>query len=278
MAGKMRCADLDYSLAGAAALEQAHIDEHLYGVYTRGYSVVPDFLEPRLCRLLRQRLTAALDTYVPRHNERSVLERHLLHDLLCRDIAFGRLLEDPRLQQLVAPLLGEHWIMYAFTSSSLPPRESNYGRRLHIDSPRFAPGYNFNIGLIWALDAFSVDNGGTEVLPGSHHSAATPQPHYFERNLAQITCAPGSLILFHARLFHRSGFNRGDDWRHALTMNCCRSFMKQRMDWVRFVPVGIADRLNPQARRLIGYDTRLPASLDELFLPDEQRLYKPNQG
>jgi len=47
---------------------------------------------------------------------------------------FAGLLEDPRLQQLLAPLLGESWILYAFTSSSLPPGGSNYGNRIHVDS------------------------------------------------------------------------------------------------------------------------------------------------
>jgi hypothetical protein len=54
--------------------------------------------------------------------------------------------------------------------------------------------------------------------------------------------------------------------------------MKQRFDWVRFVPRPIADALNPQARRIIGFDTRLPTSLEEFFLPEAQRLYKPGQG
>jgi len=270
--------ETDFTLADAPALDERLLDEHLYSIETRGYSVVPGFLEPHACGLLRKKLSAAADAYVPRGSERSQLDRYLLHDLLCQDLAFARLLEDPRLQQLLAPLLGEHWIMYAFTSSSLPPGESNYGRRLHVDSPRFAPGYTFNMGVIWALDPFSAENGGTEVLPGSHHSPRTPPADYFERNFFQLACPAGSLIVFHARLLHRSGFNRSGAWRHALTMNCCRSFMKQRMDWVRFVPPAIAEQVNAQARRLIGYDTRLPASLDEFFLPEAQRLYKPNQG
>ena len=54
--------------------------------------------------------------------------------------------------------------------------------------------------------------------------------------------------------------------------------MKPRMDWVRLIPEDIASQLNSQARRLIGYDTRLPTTLDEFFLPEDQRLYKANQG
>jgi hypothetical protein len=269
----------DFSLAHAVPLDEATVAEHLYAVATRGYSRVPNVLAPAACDLLRDRLERALAEYRPvPGNERSRLDSHLLHDLLCRDVAFARLLEDPRLQQLVAPLLGEHWIMYAFTSSSVPPRGTNYGRRIHVDSPRHSPAYVFNVGLIWALDPFTPETGGTELLPGSQHSALAPGAAYFERECARVECGPGDLIVFHARLFHRSGENRTGRWRHALTMNCCRSYMKQRMDWVRFVPDAIADRVNAQARRLIGYDTRLPSSLDELFLPESERLYKPNQG
>ena len=253
--------------------------EHAYAMQTRGYNVIPRFLEPAHCERLKAALQRTLDDYAPKAgSERSTLDRYLMHDLVCRDLEFAKLLDDPRLQGLVAPILGEHWIMYAFTSSSVPPGGTNYGRRVHVDSPRHVPNYASNVGLIWALDAFTKESGGTEVLPGSHNSPDTPAEDYFDRNCTQVECPQGSLIVFQARLFHRSGLNGSRHFRHALTMNVCRSFMKQRMDWVRFVPRPIADALGPQGRRLLGYDTRLPASLDEFFVPEDQRLYKPNQG
>lgn len=260
-------------------LPGAALEEHVYAMQTRGYNVIPGFLDAEHCELLKIALARALDEYSPRaQSERSAFDRYLLHDLLARDLEIARLLDDPRLQPLVAPLLGEHWILYAFTSSSIPPGGTNYGRRIHVDSPRHVPDYAFNVGLIWALDAFTAETGGTEVLPGSHSSPRTPSEEYFDRNCVQLQCAQGSLVVFQARLFHRSGVNSTNRWRHALTMNACRSFMKQRMDWVRLVPKAIADSLGPQGRRLLGYDTRLPVSMDEFFVPDSERLYKPNQG
>ena len=270
---------MENSQLESGRIEPSVVDEHVYSLATRGYNCIPGFIEPALCDLLSLRLKVALDAYVPHEaSERSALDRYLMHDLVCRDFVFAQLLDDPRLQQLVAPLLGEHWIMYAFTSSSIPPGATNYGRRVHCDSPRIVPNYAFNVGLIWALDAFTTENGATEVLPASHHSAEVPSEEYFDRNCAQITCGKGSLIVFNARLLHRSGINRSALWRHALTLNACRSYMKQRMDWVRFVPEEISGKLGAQGRRLLGYDTRLPASLDEFFLPESERLYKANQG
>ena len=266
------------SLASVAPIAQRDLSEHHYALATLGYTVVPHALPLETCAQLKRLLQGILDAHVPAAAERSVLDRYLMHDLLCRNAAFAALLEDPRLQQLLAPLLGEHWILYAFTSSSLPPGETNYGRRLHVDSPRFIPGYPTNMGVLWALDDFLVQNGATEVLPGSHASPLEPAAESFERHKVVLTAAQGAMIVFNARLFHRSGVNRTQQWRHALTMNACRSFMKQRMDWVRFVPREIATALNAQGRRLLGYDTRLPTSLEELYLPEDQRLYKPGQG
>lgn len=168
--------------------------------------------------------------------------------------------------------------MYAFTSSSCPPEGTNYGGRVHVDCPRWIENYNTNIGVIWALDDFTIENGGTRVLPASHHSEFIPTKEYFDKNAIQVECKKGSLIIFNARVVHSTGFNKTKNWRHALTMNACRSYMKQRMDWVRFIPENISDQLNQTARRIIGFDTRLPTNLEEFFVREEQRFYKPNQG
>jgi len=260
------------------ALSAGALSEHAYNMATRGYSVVPAMLEAAHRDRLKAALSRALAEYRPGPTQQSQNDRYLMHDLLCRDPLFGHLLEDERLQNLVAPLLGASWILYAFTSSSLPPKGTNYGNRIHVDSPRWVAGYSFNVGVMWALDEFTDENGATQVLPGSHQSAAAPSPEFFEQHSVRLVCAAGSMILFDGRLFHRAGDNRTGAWRHALTMNACRSFMKQRFDWVRFVPAPIADALSPQARRIIGFDTRLPTSLEEFFVPEERRLYKPGQG
>jgi ectoine hydroxylase-related dioxygenase (phytanoyl-CoA dioxygenase family) len=261
-------------------LISAHeLDEHTYNVKTRGYSVLNNYLSQEDCDLLKVGMTNALSEFKPVNgSERSLLDRYQMHDLINRDINYARLLEDPRLQQLIAPHLGEHWIMYASTSSSIPPHGKNYASRLHVDSPRFSNSYVFNIGIIWALDDYTPDNGALKILPGSQHLDETPDLDFFEKNCIQVFCKAGTLLVFNARVFHRTCENSTGEWSHSMTLNACRSYMKQRMDWVRFVPEDISSQLNEQARRLVGFDTRLPTSLEEFFLPEEQRLYKSNQG
>lgn len=259
-------------------LDARIVDESTYLLKTVGYCVVENYLSKSRCAELSEKLMATIDSYEIQGVDRSSQDRYHMHDLLCRDVTFAKLLEDENIDTLLAPHLGAHWVMYAFTSSSLPPNGNNYGSRLHVDSPRLIDNYPTNMGVIWALTEFTTENGGTQLLPASHHSPVIPDEDFFSRHAVTLECPSGSLILFNARVFHRAGTNNTQFFRHSLTMNACRSFMKQRMDWVRFIPEPIAHQLDDRARRIIGYDTRTPTSLDEFFVPDDQRLYKANQG
>lgn len=268
------------NLADRPLLSEKEVSEHSYLVQTRGYTLVDNFLTETEIELLKTTMKRAIDEFKPLPNvDRSFVDRYQMHDLINLDVNYGRLLEDPRLQQLIAPHLGEHWIMYAATSSSIPPHGSNFSSRLHVDCPRFHPGYVFNMGVIWVFDDYELDNGGAlKILPGSQHSDIKPDLDFFEKHCVQAVCKAGSLLLFNAKIYHRTYENHTDKWNNSMTLNACRSFMKPRMDWVRFIPTEISSQLNAQARRLIGFDTRLPSSLEEFFLPEEQRLYKANQG
>jgi len=268
----------EIDLVDMPVFSEFELDEHIYNIETKGYSVVENFLTVENCKLLKELYICELEKYSPKaSSERSQLDQYHIHDLLNNNILFGQLLEDPRLQQLLTPFLGMHWIMYAFTTSSLPPHGINYGHRIHVDSPRFIKDYITNMGVIWALDDFTEENGATKVLSASQHKNIIPEEDFFEKNCTQLTCKKGTLVLFNARLVHRAGKNNTNNWRHSLTLNACRPYMKQRMDWVRFIKPEIVDNLSEQAKRIIGFDTRLPSSLDELFLPEEKRLYKANQ-
>jgi len=254
------------------------INEHVFNLETVGYTLVENFFDVEYCDYLKEQLQKAIDEFVPHDNsERSILDKYHMHDLLCKNIAFGKTLEDPRLNQILSVVLCDFWIMYAHTSSSLPPKGTNYGSRMHVDCPRQIPNYPTNIGVIWTLDDFNEHNGGTFVLPGSHHTKITPTKDIFDKNSKRIICKKGSLIIFNARVWHRAGENNTNEFRHSLTMNICRPYMKQRCDWVRFIPTEITDQLNPLARRIIGFDTRLPTSLEEFFQPEDKRLYKAGQ-
>lgn len=210
--------------------------------------------------------------------DKKVFDENMIHNCMMRGKSMLSLLDNPILNRYLKALFAPTCILYAYQSSSLLPRRGNYGSRVHVDSPRFIPNYMTNIGVIFPLDPFTEENGATYYLEGSHLTQEIPSDSLFYTKAKRIICEPGSMIVFNARLVHAAGINRTEKARHALTMNFCRSYMRQRFDFARMVPKELIHSLGEDGQRLLGMNVRVPTSLEEFYLPEDRRLYKSNQG
>lgn len=202
----------------------------------------------------------------------------MVMNLMFRAEIFQRVLDSHFIPILIDPLLGESSILYSFTSSSMPPSASNFSRRVHTDSPRVIPGYSTNVGLLIALNEFTPENGATELLPNSHVLFEAPSEEVFETGMIQALLKPGQGLLFNARLWHRGGFNSSSRPRHALTLNFCRSYMRSHFDFSAMASDDYVQSVSPQIKRFLGWNVRMPKSLEEYYVPDTQRRYRANQG
>lgn len=243
---------------------------------SEGFAVVPSVLATEEVAALRAELERAIAEDLT--DRPDVFDRGMVHNCMLRGARMAALLDQPVMNAYLAQAMAPTCILYAYQSSSLPPSEGNYGSRMHVDSPRHIPGYTTNLGVIFALDDFTESNGATWYLPGSHRVEALPSEDQFRIHAVRGLCRAGDMILFQGRLAHAAGINRAHRARHALTLNVCRSFMRQRFDFARLVPRALIDGLGPDGRRLVGMNVRMPTSLDEFYLPPDQRLYLPGQG
>jgi ectoine hydroxylase-related dioxygenase (phytanoyl-CoA dioxygenase family) len=244
-----------------------------------GVALIPDVLPREEALTMRPMLQQAIDEDIARwQGKPGYIDHWMVHTLMVRGLQFLRLLENSVLHTYLDEILSDTCILYAYTSSSMPPRGTNYSRRIHVDCPRVVPGYVTNVGVTLALDDFTEANGATEVLPNSQWRTDAPNEAEFDRKAVRLMPRAGQAIMFNARTWHRGGLNRTDAPRHAVTLNVCRSFMRQRFDYPRLVPPELVAQLGPVGRRFLGFNVRVPTSLDEYYVPEEKRLYKAGQG
>lgn len=202
----------------------------------------------------------------------------IVHALMLRGASFLDLLSIAAVRAVSRAILGDGAIVHAFNSSSLPPNETNYAGRIHVDSPRHIPGYVTNLGLAFPLDAFTIENGAMEIWPQSFRLGAAPSAEEFERNKVVLAgLHPGDAVCFNSRCWHQSGVNTTAVWRHAATVNVCRSYMRQQFDFPRMIPPGLSAPLPEDVRRFLGYHVRMPVSFEEFTAPPDQRPYRPGQ-
>jgi ectoine hydroxylase-related dioxygenase (phytanoyl-CoA dioxygenase family) len=252
--------------------------ENVREVHQRGFTVVRGALDIESAAELRAGLDDMANQQRSAATERTAMDDFMVHNPMVIDRRFLHLLENSTIVSALDEFLGDTSILYAYTSSSMPAHGTNYSHRIHVDSPRVIPGYMTNLGVIVALDDFSAANGATYYLPGSFERLDVPSEEEFFASAERVFPRRGDLVVFNARTFHLGGQNTTDIARHAVTLNACRSFMRQRFDYPRLVDQELIDELTPTLRRILGFNVRVPGSMDEYYLPEAQRLYKANQG
>lgn len=250
--------------------------DYLEELETAGVVIIPSVLGGGRVASLRAELVRAIAEDEVSHPD--VFDAGMVHNCMFRGPEMASVLDSKAMNDIVGSLLTQTFIVYAYQSSSLNAGQENYGSRVHVDSPRFIPGYSTNVGVIFPLDDFTLDNGATYYLPGSHKASTLPSDEYFYENAKRAVCKAGDMIVFDGRLVHAAGSNSTRADRHSLTINFCRSYMRQRFDFPKMVTPKILEMLSPNAQKLLGWNVRMPSSLGEFYLPEDQRLYKSGQG
>jgi ectoine hydroxylase-related dioxygenase (phytanoyl-CoA dioxygenase family) len=247
-------------------------------VIEHGFVVVQAGISQGSTKALKESLEQQIHELLATRTQVTGIDDYMVHNPMVKDQVFLEVLENPAVIGAMDALLGDTSILYAFTTSSMPPSGTNYSHRVHVDCPRIIPNYITNIGIIVALDNFTEDNGATYFLPNSQLMIEKPSDEVFYRDAVRVFPQAGDFVVFNARTWHLGGTNSTGRFRHALTINACRSFMRQRFDYPRLIGWEKGKTLSPTLRRVLGYNVRVPSSLEEYYLPDDERLYLPNQG
>ncbi|MFY2561411.1 phytanoyl-CoA dioxygenase family protein [Corallococcus terminator] len=249
----------------------AEVREH---IEQEGYVVIEGVMPPDFVARARVEMAEAIRKEEAWHEGRPYRDQNMV--LLCALYggAFWSLFD---LEPVMAPfesVMGPGCTVYAYTSSSMPPGQGNYSTRIHVDCPRLIPGYVTNMGATLLVDDFTEENGATWFLPGSHTRAEAPDEDVFHAQGLRLIAPAGSGFFFNARLWHAGGQNQSHQWRHALTLNMCRPYMKQRIDIPRALAHLDLSDMSRRARQKLGFLAQVPASLDEYYAPPSQRKFQ----
>ena len=148
---------------------------------------------------------------------------------------------------------------------------------LHRDDSIFYtvhPGKTDAIGMMIAISDFTEENGAPWMLAGSHLRFDAPERDEFFARATRIIAPAGSVCYMDPRVWHSGGSNRTTRWRHAVTFNICRPYMKQRIDIPRIMAGIDLTGVSEKAMQKMGFLAQVPASLDEYYLPPDQRKFR----
>lgn len=246
----------------------------------RGWTILPSALDIDLVERLRDDLESAY------RQQRDIQIRNgvgastdgTVHHLPCLGGSFLELLEHGPHRSVLDLFFGGPYILNTYGGVLNLPQNLSYVGRVHRDLRSFSGDLKLMAQMLVMLDDFTEANGATYFLGGSHRLKEEPAEEEFFRNASRALGPAGSIVVFNSNLWHAAGENRSNGPRRALTVAFTRPFIKQQLDYPRALGYDRAASLSPALSQLLGYNARVPASLDEWYQPPEKRLYKRDQG
>lgn len=136
---------------------------------------------------------------------------------------------------------------------------------LHL---RRHPGPASRVQLMVAMSAFTAENGGTLVIPGSHHWDDERPPRAGEAIPTEMPAGAGLIWL--GGVYHGGGRNDSTAPRTGMTIALDLGNLRQEENQYLAVPREAVLAYPEEVRRLLGYD-RCPPGLGWLEMDDPYR-------
>ncbi len=252
-----------------------------------GYAVVENVLDSNFLEDSRTAMYSVQDrilSEVGAERLKLAKEEGVLRLMMKFHPHFFNFLELPQLLAVIDSTVGNTAIMHLQNGFILPSFPSGmqlddvFQLQLHMDFPRVVNQYLLSVNIFFAIDEFTEQNGGTLIVPGSHQKTNPPDKRLLSELAVPVQCPAGSMLVFDSTLWHAAGRNQSGKDRLAINHQFTRSYIKQQIDYVRALGEEAVLALPPRTQQLLGFYTRTVTSLDEYYLPEDERLYRKGQG
>jgi ectoine hydroxylase-related dioxygenase (phytanoyl-CoA dioxygenase family) len=248
-----------------------------------GYTIIRDLIDSNWLDLLR---TSVDDAFLD--HRRTQTQNN--NDIKTDGVALHVLLSNPifidflkHLQQknffksIQENFFNSNCIINSFSALDNLPNQPNFSSVVHRDLRFYSGKFPIMINCLLMVDDFTIENGGTYLLPYSHLDEKKPSDEEFFRNAIQATGKKGDMLIFNSNVWHSSAPNKTQEHRRSIPITISKSFMKQLLDYPRAIGYDKMNQFDLELQQLLGYHSRVPASLNEWYQPEDKRFYKKNQ-
>jgi len=247
-------------------LEQTRADDDVTRraeeIALRGFTVICDCLTSSELAVWRKKID---EIYEQQEKELGHDTLALIHELdVCRapilyDMDFIGLATHPKILAIVQQLLGDGYILNLQNATILRPGIEHHQTSWHRDLPYQSciASQPLAINALLAIDEFSPETGGTQMVPFTHKAQVLPSDSYIKENRITVSAPAGSAILFDSMLLHRAGFNQSSVVRRSVNHLYTIPILKQQYDFAR----SLASRgpmLSPEVIQILGFTSQVP--------------------
>jgi ectoine hydroxylase-related dioxygenase (phytanoyl-CoA dioxygenase family) len=247
-----------------------------------GFAIVPEVASDAECSRAREALAPVVVKQAEQIGAEAFARAREAGDrevrvLFGTDPFFFRFLEHPVLLALVDAYLSPTATL-RFQQSGVIPGCSGVGRPgpWHMNFRRVVGSAPLALEVGFALDGVEPDDYVFAL--GSHQRPAPPSAASLDSLGRTFAIPRGAMFVFDGTLWHREGVSHSPHDRLLLMHQFVPHYVKPHIDYVRALGEDTVRALAPRTRRLLGWESRVPASLAEYYVAPDERRYLPGQG
>jgi len=191
-----------------------------------------------------------------------------------RDRLFQDIAEDHRILALCDALLEPNYLLTASQAIVISPGETP--QPWHTDDSFYTiprPRPMVSLSTIVAVEEFGNDNGGTEIIPGSHRWSDAEIVGYYRQgdqeedpeladrlavSAQTVTMPAGSCLVFAGTLLHRGGGNTGQRTRRAFSNQYCQPWARTQENFFLAISRERVRTMSARMQSLLGYSIHPP--------------------
>ena len=214
-----------------------------------GYAVLPGILSAQEALKLRELAMSLVDA-IPMGSA-DIIRAPCVKDQLFLDLASHSLI-----LSVVRMLIPGRVILNQQNLVRNPGGRDTYSQaRFHRDLPyqHFTSSRPLAINVLVTLDEFTVDNGATRVVPGSHKVEYFPSVEFVERHSVAICAPPGSFIFMNCMTYHAGGHNTTPRARWGLNSVYASPMIVQQVDFKQEADSALWATLTESQRDLLTW-------------------------
>ncbi len=252
------------------------LEEFSREIDERGWVRIPGVLKPDAVEGLGKALESVYKKQRVIQEKNGVAEglTGTVHCLLGWEKAFDDFMAHLPLQTYLQEFFAKPYILNNYGGVINFPANNIYANRPHRDVRDFTAPARLMMNMLVMLDDFTLENGATKVLAGSHKRRDEKEAEYFEERAERVTGKAGDIVLWDSNLLHSAGFNKTDVVRRALTICFSRPYIKPTIDFLSALDKEFIESQNEFVKTMIGYYARPAADVSAFFQPREKWSYR----
>jgi ectoine hydroxylase-related dioxygenase (phytanoyl-CoA dioxygenase family) len=199
-------------------------------------------------------------------------EQHVVRLPLFYDRRFVQLVTNPTVLAICRRLVGDYIVLNQQNGLVNPGGGAPYSQtRYHRDLPyqHFVSSRPLAVSALYCVDAFTLDNGATAMIPASHKQEAFPSDSLVEALSVQVLAPAGSFLVFDSMVFHAAPPNRTARDRRGVNHVYTIPLIKPLIDIAGALGESFTD--DRDVRRLLGYDARVPLDIAAYYAQRRRR-------